>query len=202
MRKAGLLALVCLTSTTLGLAADRWVHVRVVDNGEDGERVRINIPLSLAEKVLPTIKADRLCNGKVKVNGHDFDEVDLRALLEAVRTAQDNEYVTVESKHENVRVAKSGGFMLIKVRESHHHGKETAKTDSRSGGKGEESRVESVDVKIPFAVVNALLSGEKDELDVVAALRALSEFEDLELVTVNDESSTVRIWVDSRNTAD
>ena len=199
MRRAGLLALVWLTSTTLGLAADRWVHVRVVENGEDGERVRINIPLSLAEKVLPTIKADKLCNGKVKVNGQDFNDIDLRALLDAVRTAQDNEYVTVESKHENVRVAKSGGFMLIKVREAHRHGKQTSKTDVKPG---EESQTETVDIKIPFTVVNALLSGEKDELDVVAALRALSEFENLELVTVNDESSTVRIWVDSRNTAD
>jgi hypothetical protein len=202
MRKAGLFALVWLTTTTLALAAERWVHIRVVENGEDGERVRINIPLSLAEKVLPTIKADGLCNGKVKVENGDFDEIDLHALLDAVRTAQDNEYVTVESKHENVRVAKSGGFLLIKVRECCHHGRETAKTESRPGGTGEERRVQTVDIKIPFTVVNALLSGGKDELDVLAAVRALSEFENLELVTVNDESSTVRIWVDSRNTAD
>jgi hypothetical protein len=199
MRKAGLLALIWLTSTTLGLAAERWVHVRVVENGEDGERVRINVPLSLAEKVLPTIKVDKFCNGKVKVNDHDFNDIDLHALLEAVRTAQDNEFVTVESKHENVRVAKSGGFMLIKVREFHSHGKTTSKPDAKSGDEG---RVENVDIKIPFTVVNALLSGQKDELDIVAAVRALSEFENLELVTVNDESSTVRIWVDSRNTAD
>jgi len=200
MKKAGLLALACLATSTLALAAERWVHVRVVENGEDGERVRINVPLSLAEKVLPTIKADRLCAGKVKVRNHDFDEIDLHALLDAVRTAQDNEYVTVESKHENVRVAKSGGFLLIKVRESHHHGKATGKTESRPGATGEEKRVETVDIKVPFTVVNALLSGEKDELDVLAAVRALSEFDNLELVTVNDESSTVRIWVDSRNT--
>jgi len=199
MRKAGLLALACLATTTLAWGAERWVHIRVVENGEDGERVRVNVPLSLAEKVLPTIKADRLCNGKVKVRNHDFDEIDLHALLEAVRTAQDNEFVTVESKHENVRVAKSGGFLLIKVRESHYHGKETGNREAKPG---EEKRVETVDIKIPFTVVNALLSGDKDELDVLAAVRALREFDDLELVTVNDDSSTVRIWVDSRNTAD
>ena len=201
MRKTlyGVLALACLATTTPAQAGERWVHVRVVENGEDGERVRINVPLSLAEKILPTIKADRLVNGKVKVKDQNFDEIDLRALLDAVRTAQDNEFVTVESKHENVRVAKSGGFLLIKVREAHHHSKGAGKAESKPV---EEKWAEGVDVKVPFTVVNALLSGGKDELDVLAAVRALSEFDNLELVTVNDESSTVRIWVDSRNTAD
>jgi hypothetical protein len=59
-----------------------------------------------------------------------------------------------------------------------------------------------VDVKVPFSVVNALLSGGKDELDVVAALRALGEYPNLDLVTVEDGSSKVRVWIDSKNVAD
>jgi len=191
----GLLAMVWLTTGTLAMAAERWVHIKVVETGEEGERVRINIPLSLAEKVLPTIKADKFCNGKVKVNELTVNEVDLRALLEAVRTSQDNEYVTVESRHENVRVAKAGGYLLVKVRE--------ARDTDKKGAKPEHGKPSSnVDIRIPFTVVNALLSGGKDELDVVAALRALGEYTDLELVTVDDDSSTVRIWVDSKNVAD
>lgn len=191
----GLLAMVWLTTGTLAMAAERWVHIKVVETGEEGERVRINIPLSLAEKVLPTINADKFCHGKVKVNELSVNDVDLRALLEAVRTAQDNEYVTVESKHENVRVAKSGGYLLVKVRE-------TGDTNQK-GAQPEHGKPSSaVDVRVPFTVVNALLSGGKDELDVVAALRALGEYTDLELVTVKDGSSTVRVWVDSNNVAD
>jgi hypothetical protein len=191
----GLLVLFALAIAPLAVAAERWVHVRVDNTGEEGERVRVNLPLSLAEKVLPTIKADKLRNGKVRVDDRAFDEVDLRALLEAVRTAPDNEYVTVESAHDNVRVAKSGGFLLIKVREGAHRCKWAGKA-------GESKKENTVDIKVPFTVVNALLSGEKDELDVLAAIRVLKEFGDLELVTVKDDSETVRVWIDSRNTAD
>jgi hypothetical protein len=189
---SGLMVLVWLATAGLAAAADRWVHIKVVEANGDGERVRINIPLSLAEKVLPTIKADKLRDGKLKINDREFDRVDLRGLLEAVRTAQDNEYVTVESRHEHVRVAKSGGLLLVKVREARDWGNKA----------GEQKPAQTVDIRIPFTVVNALLSGAKDELDLGAAVRALSEYPDLELVTVNDESSTVRIWIDLRNTAD
>jgi len=51
-------------------------------------------------------------------------------------------------------------------------------------------------------VVDALFSAGKDELDIVAALKALSGHGDTELVTVKDSENTVRIWVDSKNMAD
>jgi hypothetical protein len=51
-------------------------------------------------------------------------------------------------------------------------------------------------------VVDALFSGGKDELDLVAGLRALSAQGDTELVTVKDEENSVRIWLDSKNVSD
>jgi hypothetical protein len=160
---------------------DRWLHVKVDDTGSEGEKVRVNVPLSLAERVLPCIHADNLEGGKVKIQG-DVKGVDLRALVDAIRTTGDNEFVTVEDRHQHVRVAKMGGNLLIKVREEHDRSR--------------------VDVKVPFTVVDALLSGGQDELDVAAAIRALRAHGDTELVTVNDNSQTVRIWVDSRNTGE
>ncbi len=161
---------------------DRWLHVRVENSGEKAEIVRVNLPLSLAEKVLPTIHTHELAEGKVKIKGKVKD-VDLRALLEAVRSAGDNEFVTVESASENVRVAKSGEYLLVQVREG-------------------ENKSEKVDIKVPVAVVEALLSAGEDELDLVAGIRALSAHGDTELVTVTGKSETVRIWVDSRNTSE
>jgi len=190
MRKTLGLTVSMLAFAALAMPADRWIHIRVIESGPDGDRVRINIPLSLAEAVLPTIKSDKLCDGKVKVEGRAFDQVDLHALLEAVRKAQDNQYVTVESKDENVEVAKAGEFLLIKVHENHE-----------GTGKAAKAR-NTVDIKIPFKVAQALLSGNKDELNVLAAVRALDEYQSLDLVTVKDESDNVRIWVDSNNTAD
>jgi hypothetical protein len=52
-------------------------------------------------------------------------------------------------------------------------------------------------------VVNALVSGTKsDELDIAAAIRAMGDAGDTLLITVQDATQHVRIWVDSRNTQD
>ena len=41
-------------------AGERWLHVRVEEGGADGERVSVNIPLSIIESVLPLIDVDEL----------------------------------------------------------------------------------------------------------------------------------------------
>ncbi len=163
---------------------DRWLHVRVDNPDSKEETVRVNVPLELAEKVLPTINHSKLQSGKVKVEQLDCHGVDVRALLDAVRSSKDGEFVTVQSKDADVRVAKQGGYFLVHVLD-------------KNGSK--KSRVE---VKVPIKVVDALFSGGKDELDLVAGLHALSAQGDTELVSVKDEENTVRIWLDSKNAAD
>lgn len=164
---------------------DRWLHIRVDNPDSKEETVRVNVPLELAEKVLPTINRDRLQSGRVKVDELDCHGVDLRALLDAVRTSKDGEFVTVQNKDSDVRVAKQNNYFLVHVVDKNHASKK--------------SRVE---VKIPMKVVDALFSGAKDELDLVAGLRALSAQGDTELVSVKDEENTVRIWLDSKNVSD
>ena len=164
---------------------ERWLHVRVVDTGAGGETVRVNIPLSLAEKVLPAIKAHRLEKGKLKLNEFSLHEVDIRGVLEAVRNTRDGEFVTVQGSRQDVRVAKEAGNLLVQVRER-REGNETNR----------------VDIKLPMTVVEALLSGGQDELDIAAAVRALAAHGDAELVTVQERNNTVRVWVDSKNAAE
>jgi hypothetical protein len=172
-----------LAATSAAQQKDRWLHVRVKDTGAHPETVTVNLPLSLAEKVLPTINAHELRRGKVRLRDADLNGVDLRALLDAVGTAADGEFVKVESPEEDVRVAKEGDHMLIRVRENHR-------------------RAQRVDARVPMSVVNAMISGSKDELDLVAGVRALSAYGDTALVTVDDKDESVRIWVDSRSTMD
>ena len=166
-------------------AQERWIHVRVVESGDRGETVRVNVPLALAEAVLPSIKVKHLENGRIKINHVRIEDVDMRAILAAVKNTQDGEFVTVESKRENVRVAKQNGYLLVQVRET------------RDGAERER-----VDVKVPMTVVEALLSGEKNELDLLAAIRALSKHGDVELVSVKERNTTVRVWIDSKNTSE
>jgi hypothetical protein len=173
------------TSTSSTSAhGERWLHVRVISTNSKGENVRVNVPLELAEKVLPAIDHDRLHNGKVRIGCMDCDGVDVRTLFEAVRTAKDGEYVTVQSNDADVSVMKKDGQMLV-----HVHDKNRSK-DSR------------IEVKVPMKVVEALLSGSKDELDIVAGLHALASQGDVELVSVKDDENTIRVWLDSKNVTD
>jgi len=176
--------------------SEQWIHVRVESKQDRGETVRVNVPVEMAVKVLPAIHQDKLHDGKVRIEGHHMDDVDFRTILDAVRTARDGEYVTVQSRENDVRVAKNAGYLYIHVTDK-EGSKKTAKENAK--GPGHESKVE---VKVPMRVVDALFSAGKDELDVLAALKALSAHGDTELVTVKDEENTVRIWVDSKNIAD
>jgi hypothetical protein len=175
--------------------AERWLHVSVNSTDADGETVRVNVPLALVEKVLPAINKDKLHSGKIRVNELRVNEVDLRVVFEAVRDTKDGEFVTVQSRKNNVRVAKEAGYLVVRVREM----KEARKTD-KPDEKPAALFEERVDVRVPMSVVEALLSGAKDELDLVAAVRALSAHGDTILVTVEDRKNTVKVWVDSKNT--
>lgn len=194
----GLLAQSQDTSSTSSSSSDKWLHVRVVSTDGDNATVKVNVPLEMAEKVLPAINRDQLHNGKVKINEHDMNGVDLKQLLDAIRTSKDGEFVTVRSDDADVRVAKKEGYMLVHVTEknSGKHGKAGEKASEKSA---EKSRVE---VKVPLKVVDALFSAGKDELDVLAALKALAAHGDTELVSVKSDDSTVHIWLDSKNIAD
>jgi len=191
MKKVPLVLAMVLLAGTVASAqtTTRWLHVKVEEMGERAETVRVNIPLAVAEKVLPAISFDNVRGGKLKLRegkiilGDERLDVDVRAILEALRTVGDAEFVTVESADETVRVAKQGGYLVATV-------------DERTGSE------DKVNVRIPFAVVEALLSGAADELDLLAAVRALSQHGDGVLVTVQDKKTNVRVWVDSRNTSE
>lgn len=174
--------------------ADRWLHVSVISKEANGETVRVNVPLELVEKVLPAISKDKLQAGKVKVRECEVNGVDIRAILDAVKNTKDGEFVTVQSRKENVRVAKEAGYLVVKVREMKEP-RNTGKLDEKPAAPFEER----VDVRVPMSVVEALLSGAKDELDLVAAIRALSAHGDTILVTVEDRQNTVKVWIDSKN---
>ena len=181
-----------------GSKSDQWIHVRVESKEDHGETVRVNVPMEMAVKVLPAIHQDRLHDGKVRIEGHHMEDVDCQAILDAVRTSRDGEYVTVQSNTNDVRVAKKGEYLYIHVTDK-DSGKRPAAKDGKQGANSAAARESKVEVKVPMKVVDALFSAGKDELDVLAALRALSAHGDTELVTVKDDQNTVRIWVDSRN---
>jgi hypothetical protein len=177
-----LAALLGFAAVVQAAGPERWLHVRVVDGGE-GETVNVNVPLSMAEKVLPAINEHNFHNGKVNVGDMHMEDVNLPMLLEAIRTAPDNEFVTVQGKGEDVRVAKQRGNLVIHVMEPGKDG-------------------EHVDISVPMRVVSAMVAQGANELDLNAVVRELEQLGDTTLVTVEEASQSVHIWIDSRNSAD
>jgi hypothetical protein len=178
LRKVLLAALLLVAATAEAGAAGRWIHIRVKEYSDDGETVKINFPLSAIEKMLPLIDEGNFREGRIQINDRKMDAPRLRAIWAAVREVEDGEFVTVESRDENVRVARSEGFLLVNV-------------DETRGDR------EHVEIKVPLTVVDALLSGEGDELNLTAAIKALDNHGPGHLITVDDEDSQVRIWVDN-----
>ena len=180
MLAAGIMA---LAGSAAAAPAGKYLHVNVEDPTNGGS-VNVNVPLSMAEKILPAINNHDLHEGKVSIHNAEMNGLDVRAVLDAVRTAPDNEFVTVRDKDSDVRVAKANGNIIVHVIDK-------------------KSKEQTVDVTVPLQVVDALFSTAKsDELDIAAALRALSDAGDVLLVTVQGSSEKVRVWVDSRNTQD
>jgi hypothetical protein len=168
-----------LLSAAPAAAADKWLHVHVVEDGGEGDTVRVNVPLSMIESMLPLVKAEGLEDGRLRLRSHDIEGVDLHAMWKALRETGDADFVTVDGTEGQVRVSRSGRYLLATV-------------DGRERGRGE-----NVKIRVPIAVVDALFSGPGDEIDLVAAVRALGDHGDGEIVRVENGDSRVRVWVDA-----
>lgn len=176
------LLVVTAGSAVMASAPARYLHVRV-NNLNTHELVRINVPLSLAEKIIPAINHGQLRDGKVHIGKFQTDNINLPQILDALKTAPEGEFVTVQQKDNNVRVAKEHGMLIVHV------------VDKQSK--------ENVDVTIPWEVAQALSSNvNENQLDVEAGIKALENAGDVTLVSVVGKNENVRIWVDSSSSAE
>jgi len=165
---------------------DAWIHVRVESHEAKGGNVRVNMPLSLAEAILPSIHNDKLDNGRIRIGNLNVNGVDVRAILAAVSQAQDGEFVTVQTEDSDVKVSKKDGILIVHVL-NHDKNKPTPT---------------QVEVRVPMPVVQALLSSNGNDLDVLAGIKALAHQSASELVSVEDGNEHVRIWVDNNSASD
>ncbi len=173
---------------TLGLGAlearaadtdNLWIHIRVLD-AKDG-RVSINLPISVVERmgnVLPSDTSEK-GGGRLRFNDEDITVSDLREIWADLRKHPDATFITVDEVDSKVRVAKVAGNLVVRAQE-------------KGGG-----RDEQVEMKIPGAVVDALLSAPGEQFNVGAALKALAREGEGEIVTVTGDGETVRIWIDA-----
>lgn len=181
MKSLRILSILILSLATAGAAgaADLWLHVHVDESADGGAKVRVNLPLTLVETALAMVPDQDFHHGKLKLDDAEITVAQLRTLWASLAASPDATFVEVEEGDQRVQVSKSAGYLLVHTLEPGENG-------------------ETVDVRIPTPVVEALLSGEGDELDLAAAIRALAARGEGELVTVHDRDAKVRVWVDGR----
>jgi len=158
---------------------DLWIHIRVLD-AKDG-RVSINLPISVVERMGNVLPADtsEKGGGRLRFNDEDITVSELREIWADLRKHPDATFITVDEVDSKVRVAKVAGNLIVQAQE-------------RGGG-----RDEQVEMKIPGAVVDALLSAPGEQFNVGAAMKALAREGEGEIVTVTGDGETVRIWIDA-----
>lgn len=161
-----------------------WLHIRVTESGEDGARVNVNLPVSLVQ-VFADIAEEEIEN-ELSGHGshididihhrHDIEISDIRRAWQELRSAGDAEFVEIEDGDDYVKISRAGDKITIEF-------------DERGGD--ERGRVD-----VPVAVVDALLEGEGERLNVRAALDQMIALADGEIVFVEDGDTTVRIWIE------
>ena len=172
---AGLTLALLFSAAAAWAQAEPWIHVHVTENDE-GKKVSVNVPLSLAQVALEVAPRDVLEKGRLKLNEKNISVADIRRLWTELKASGDAEFVTVEEKDKTVRIARAGDYIRIDVR-------------------GESEKNETVQIRMPLVVVDALLSGEGESMDVAAAIAQLKGQRG-EIVTVEGSDSQVRIWID------
>jgi len=160
-------------------ASKQWVHINV-DKPREEEKVKINIPVSLVENLLPLVNQENMHHGTMCLNHHDIDVSELREAWKNLRAEGDGEYMTIEKRDMNLHVYTKSGFFYVQ-------------SDAQSR--------QQIDMKIPMDVVDALLSGKGDELNLTAAIHALEGSGVHDVLSVKNDEGTVRVWVDESNSA-
>jgi hypothetical protein len=154
-----------------------WIHVRV-EEPEKQSKVTVNLPLSVVEVALEAAPEMIESHGKVKFGEkHGMKLEDVRKIWAELAAVGDAELVSVEDKDQTVKVWRKADQVHVRV---------------------EKAGKEEVRVEVPVSLVDALLSGEGDTVNIKAAVAELQKKRG-DIVTVSEADTTVRVWIDEQN---
>ena len=153
-----------------------WIHIEVLEGGQKEATVKVNLPIKLARTALQMAPDDVMDDGHIRIDNNDLSVSDLRKMWKDVRDAGDAEFVTVQEKDSTVKISRKGSKLYVHVDEP---------------GNRDQVRVE-----VPISLVDALLAGNGDTLNVDAAVAELERMGPGEVVHVMDGEDSVRIWIE------
>ena len=224
-RRAALVAMTAFVASgaAVGLHAAQsqqdpqpWVHVDMTGQTS----MSLNLPLAAIEAALamaPETIVDR--DGQLQLGGQrEIPVTAIRAAWTQLRDAGDVEIANIEDEGQSVRIAREGDTIVVDVTgtddEPEGGADDDAEHEGDGDGQGAEHRdgdhdgagrgrargfVGEVQVRVPVSVVDALLSGAGETLDVRGAIQELSALRG-EMVQVVHPEGRVRVWIDESPT--
>jgi hypothetical protein len=164
------------TSSKSSSKKSPWIHIEVLEAGQKEPKVKVNLPIQLARTALQMAPDDVMDDGHIRIDHNDVSVSDLRKMWKEVREAGDAEFVTVQEKDSTVKISRKGSKLYVHV-------------DEKDSG-------DQVRVEVPVSLVDALLAGSGDTLNVDAAVAELERMGPGEVVHVVDGEDSVRIWIE------
>jgi hypothetical protein len=154
-----------------------WLHIRVQPEGEGDETrpTALNLPLK-AVGPLVAMAPDAIISsdGRLTVaEDHGVSVSDIRTMWQEIMAAGDSEFTTLHRADRTFAVARVGDRVQVRVT-----------------GEGENMRLD-----LPVVVVGALLSGDGETLNLVAAIDELSGLRG-DIIRLTDDTQQIRVWVD------
>ena len=167
-----------VTTPMVAQETQSWLHVQVEGQGDDAESLAVNVPLRAVGALLAMAPEEIItADGRLTIaEEHGVSVSAIRTMWQEVKAVGDSEFVSFEKDDQTVRVARVGEQLQIRV-----EGDETVLVD------------------FPLAVVDALLSGDGETLNVAAAIAALGELRG-DIVRVTEDDRQIRVWVDELST--
>jgi hypothetical protein len=159
---------------------DRYIHVKVDSLDGKTEAVSVCLPVNVAAILVSSVNNGQVSHGHVRLGQSEISGVDIRTILDAVRSLPDGQSITMKSHNKDIRVSKEKGQLVIRA------------TDDDS------AEHKAIEARVPFTVLDAMLNaGGGQEINLGAGLRALATQGDTELITYKDSHQNMHIWLNS-----
>ena len=188
-----------------------WIHLDMT--GEQAN-MNLNLPLAAIEAALalaPEAIVDS--EGQLQLGGQrQIPVTAIRAAWSQLRNAGDVEIANIQDGRQSIRVAREGDTLVVNVTgmedddvEHEGHGDEDDAEHDRDADHDDAERgrdrggIGEVQIRVPVRVVDALLSGAGETLDVRAAIQELASLRG-EMVQVIQPDTRIRVWIDESPT--
>ncbi len=167
-----LLFLVPCAGPVMAHAEEETVWLRIEVRSDDQPQVKIRVPISLIEVMVDSVDKREFLR-HLEAGHHSLD---ISRIWHEVRHMDLEEFVTVESEDESLRVWKDREFLRVDASGSRAHG--------------------TVAVKIPLDLLDYLFDAEGSEFSFQEMIERIRDHLPLVMVEVESDEESVKIWLE------